>query len=82
MDQKLTLKFDKSVIEKAKKYASKNNTSLSRMIESYLDQITSSNNNTKEISLLVKSLSGVVNLADNYDEANEYKKHLRSKYSK
>lgn len=82
MDNKLTLKLDKTVIERAKKYASKNNTSLSRMIEKYLDQVTSTNKNTEEVSQLVKSLSGVIKLPNNYDEAKEYKKHLSSKYSK
>ncbi len=82
MDHKLTLKLNKEVIVKAKRYAAKNNTSLSRMIESYLDQISSPSKKEEEVSLLVKSLSGIVNLPNKYDEAKEYKKHLRSKYSK
>ena len=82
MDNKLTLKLDKTVIDRAKKYAAKNNTSLSRMIEKYLDHITSTNKNTEEVSQLVKSLSGVIKLPNNYDESKEYKKHLSSKYSK
>ena len=36
MDTKLTLKLDKTVIEKAKEYAESHQKSLSRMIESYL----------------------------------------------
>jgi macrodomain Ter protein organizer (MatP/YcbG family) len=82
MDNKLTLKLDKTVIDRAKKYAAKNNTSLSRMIESYLDQVTSNKKTSEEISPLVKSLSGVINLPENYNEKKEYKKHLSSKYSK
>ncbi|SDW29010.1 DUF6364 family protein [Aequorivita viscosa] len=36
MDKKLTLSFNKSVIESAKEYAKSNNISLSKLIESYL----------------------------------------------
>ena len=43
MDAKITLSFDKDVIEKAKKYAEARNISLSRMMEYLLRQITSSN---------------------------------------
>jgi hypothetical protein len=41
MDAKITLSFDKQVIEKAKKYAEKHNMSLSRLMEMVLDKITS-----------------------------------------
>ncbi len=41
MDSKITLSFDKSVIEKAKQYASENNISLSRLIEFLLTKVTS-----------------------------------------
>ena len=41
MDSKITLSFDKSVIEKAKEYASGNNISLSRLIEFLLTKVTS-----------------------------------------
>ena len=40
MDTKLTLRLDKEIIERAKEYANKNNISLSKIIESYLDAIT------------------------------------------
>ncbi len=43
MDNKITLSFDESVISKAKKYAKKNNISLSRLIEFLLKKITSNN---------------------------------------
>ncbi|HYG52479.1 MAG TPA: DUF6364 family protein [Flavobacteriales bacterium] len=41
MDAKVTLSFDKQVIERAKKYAEKHNMSLSRLMEMVLDKITS-----------------------------------------
>ena len=42
MDSKITLSFDESIINKAKKYAEDNNISLSRLIEFLLTKITSS----------------------------------------
>ncbi|HIP26535.1 MAG TPA: hypothetical protein EYG80_02640 [Flavobacteriaceae bacterium] len=80
MDTKLTLKLDDSVIIKAKKYAKKHNVSLSRMIENYLQIITSSNNKNIEISPLVKSLTGVVQL-DEKEFQKDYTNFLSKKYS-
>ncbi len=48
MDNKITLSFDESVINKAKKYAEKNNISLSRLIEFLLKKVTSNNYNSLE----------------------------------
>jgi hypothetical protein len=58
MEVKLTLKLKKKTIEKGKQYARKRKTSLSKMIENYLEKITEQE--TGEITPLVKSLSGVV----------------------
>jgi len=41
MDAKITLSFDKQIIEKAKRYAVSQNISLSRLMEHLLDKITS-----------------------------------------
>jgi hypothetical protein len=43
MDAKITLSFDKEVIEKAKKFAETQNISLSRIMEFLLREITSGN---------------------------------------
>jgi hypothetical protein len=48
MDSKITLSFDTAVIEKAKKFAEKNNMSLSRLTEYLLRQITSNQYKTLE----------------------------------
>jgi hypothetical protein len=82
MDAKLTLKLDSNIIEKAKIYARKKNMSLSRLIESYLDFLTQSANEKNEVTPLVKSLSGVMELPPKYDRKKEYKDHLLKKYSK
>jgi hypothetical protein len=48
MDAKVTLSFDKEVIEKAKKYAESHNISLSRLTEFLLRQITTGSYKTLE----------------------------------
>ena len=40
MDTKLTLKLEQDIIEKAKDYAKLRKTSLSKLIENYLQRIT------------------------------------------
>jgi hypothetical protein len=81
MDTKLTLKLDNSVIEQAKTYAKKKNTSLSKLIESYLGLLVDPQD-SQELTPLVKSLSGVVDLPKNFDYKKDYKKHLSNKYAK
>lgn len=69
MQTKLTLRLDEVVIKRAKIYARIHKISLSKMIESYLESITNQNNEVKKNSItpLVESLSGVIDLADDFD---------------
>jgi len=77
MDAKLTLKLKKRTIDKGKMFARKRKTSLSKMIENYLERLTS--NEEQEITPLVKSLSGVVkNLPADYKKG--YADYLDKKY--
>jgi len=83
MDTKLTLKLNDSVIERAKKYASNKNLSLSRLIENYLDSLTSEKNDDFEISPFVKSIASGKSIPTNYDHKNdraEYIDFLEKKY--
>jgi len=48
MDAKVTLSFDEAVINKAKRYADKNNISLSRLVEFLLQKTTSVNYSSLE----------------------------------
>ena len=48
MDSKITLSFDKNVINKAKEYAENNNISLSRLIEFLLTKVTTKSFNSLE----------------------------------
>lgn len=86
MDTKLTLKLDKFVIEKAKKYAASNKRSLSRLIEAYLKSLTKDNpdNNFKdedfEISPFIKSLATGSKIPNDIDIKNDYNNFLNQKY--
>jgi hypothetical protein len=80
MDKKLTLSLDKSIIEKAKGYAKANGISLSKLIESYLSTLTQRENNAREVTPLVESLSGVINLNADFDLKDAYTNHLIHKY--
>jgi hypothetical protein len=80
MDTKLTIKLDDDVISRAKSYAKRRKTSLSRMIESYLDSVTKSESKGIEITPLVKSLSGVITLTDDYDYKKDRTDFLLKKY--
>ena len=80
MDAKLIVKLDSEIVKKAKVYARERNTSLTKLIESYLALLATPANNT-EITPLVKSLSGVITLSQDSDYKKVYKKHILSKYS-
>jgi macrodomain Ter protein organizer (MatP/YcbG family) len=81
MNTKLTLKLDNDVISRAKKYAQERKTSLSKMIESYLDYVTKTEPDDSEITPLVKSLSGVISLPEDYDYKKDRTDYLVKKYS-
>jgi hypothetical protein len=80
MDTKLTLIADKEIIEKAKQYAKSQKISLSRLIESYLSSLVSKRSEKIEISPLVKSLSGVISLENDFDAKEKYADFLLEKY--
>ena len=79
MDTKLTLKLEKMVIDRAKDYAKKQHTSLSRLIENYLLSLTIEPENEK-ITPLVKSLSGILDLPNDTDDKEGYGDYLTKKY--
>ena len=69
MPTKLTLSMQKQVIEKAKYYAKSTDQSLSKLVESYLVNISNSKEEIREESL--QSLYGVIRLPDRFDESVE-----------
>ncbi len=80
MDTKLTLKLNEDIIEKAKEYAKEKKTSLSDLIENYLQKLTSDKKSKKAITPLVKSLSGVISLPKDYNDKKDYTEYLTNKY--
>ena len=76
MTTKLTLSLKKSVIEKAKKYAKGNNQSLSQIIESYLEKITSQDPELGDSEL--DAVRGIIKLPKNFNLKKESRK-LRNK---
>ncbi|MEI6184259.1 MAG: DUF6364 family protein [Bacteroidota bacterium] len=80
MDTKLTLKLEQKVIEKAKDYAKEHKTSLSKLIENYLQKVTSDHNQQEYITPLVKSLSGIIQMPENINPKESYTEYLTNKY--
>ncbi|MCK4919589.1 MAG: hypothetical protein KAS71_01000 [Bacteroidales bacterium] len=80
MDTKLTLNVDEEIIERAKEYARSNKISLSRLIESYLASLTSKRKSEIKITPLVESLSGVIQIPEDFDYKSEYGDYLNEKY--
>ena len=80
MDTKLTLKLKQNIIEKAKDYAKSHRTSLSKIIENYLQKITNDNEESEQITPLVKSLSGIIDLPKDFDHKQGYSDFLVNKY--
>lgn len=81
MDTKLTLKLDQEVIEKAKHYASENKLTLSRIVEAYLQSLTTDTKNDDiEISPFVKSMATGRKLPVDLAYEKEYKDALLEKH--
>jgi hypothetical protein len=81
MDTKLTLKLDKAHIDTAKRYATKQRTSLSSLVEKYFSFLADMDmSNDTEISPTVKKLSGILKLESDFELRNEKSDRLLEKY--
>jgi hypothetical protein len=80
MSSRVTITLDEAVIERAKNYAAEHNISLSKIIEAYLKMLPQQKQPKGEITPLVKSLSGVIELPPGLDVKKVYSKHISSKY--
>lgn len=81
MDTKLTLKLNQRIIEKAKEYASDKKMSLSRIVEAYLQSLTTANDTSEfEISPFVKSIATGTKIPTDLDYKKEYSDFLIEKY--
>ncbi|TAD85468.1 MAG: hypothetical protein EAY75_11335 [Bacteroidetes bacterium] len=83
MDQKLTLKLNQQVITSAKKYAASRKLSISRLVETYLGDLTNPTEQAPEISPFVKSISTGKRIPSHVDIKQEkaaYNEALDKKY--
>ncbi len=74
-ETKLTVRVPRDLLENAKQYAARNNTTLTALIKSYLQRIPAQSPN--EIAPIVRRLSGIV---PQDITVEDYKKHLDEKY--
>lgn len=81
MPDKLTLRLDKKLIDRAKKHAKKQGTSVSKMVANYFEALESPEKEQFEQSLppITKSLAGVLEVVLVSEE--NYRSHLEEKYS-
>ncbi len=82
MNIKLTLTIEQEIIERAKKYASNKNRSLSHIIENYLKVLTNEERRvtSKKLSPVVGSLQGSFKMPKNTDYKEALGSRLEEKY--
>ena len=80
MDAKITLSFDEDVISKAKRYAEKNNISLSRLVEYLLRKTTSSTYDSLEDFPISEWVSQVAEGEAVYQTKKRSRKSSKSEY--
>ncbi|MFB6263104.1 MAG: DUF6364 family protein [Bradymonadaceae bacterium] len=82
MSKKLTLRLDEDAIERAKRYAARRDTSVSKLVERFFDQLDDDTDGDAgddiEDSELVASLRGIIEDAD--VEESDYYDYLWEKH--
>ena len=73
---KLTLSVDSDVVSRAKRYAKKNGTSVSAIVENYLALVADPPNRAASDTPVLNSLRGILKRGD----VEDYRKHLLAKY--
>jgi hypothetical protein len=73
---KLTLSVDKKVVGRAKRYAAQHGTSVSRMVEGYLDLVVAPAPAAEEDPPVLRMLRGAAKGVS----SEEYGRHLQRKY--
>ena len=76
-ETKLTVRVPRDLLENVKRYAAKNNTTLTNLIEAYLRHVPAQE--PFDHAPIVQRLSGT--LSQNVSE-QDYKKHLEEKYAR
>lgn len=82
MNVKLTLNLNKDIIEQAKLYAHDKNQSLSSLVQNYFLFLAEKNQVDEiEISPVVKELSGIIKLDNDFNLREEYGSYIMEKYT-
>jgi len=82
MNTKLTISLNHEIIARAKSYAKMNHTSLSALVEHYFRYLTGQQEKKdKTLSPLVRELSGIIDLPEDFDSKNGYREYITKKYS-
>lgn len=76
----ITLSLKKNTLVAIEDYAKKHNTNLSTLIEQYLQSFFEKPKKEIEITPRVKKISGIIELEDEVDIKEMYRKHLIEKY--
>jgi len=82
MDAKITLSFNKTIIDKAKDFAGKNNISLSRLTEFLLSKVTSSHYQSLEDLPISDWVNMVAEGEATYEIKARKNKDLKKEYFK
>ncbi len=82
METKLTLRLEQETIAKAKLYATERKLSLSKLIENYLNALTSDKTNRSDVDIspFVKSMATGQKIPTDVDYKKDYSDYLTEKY--
>jgi len=80
MKKKLTLNINQNVIKRAKEYVWNKDVSASKLVENHLLALTKNSAGEPDNTQLVKSLSGVIDLPENFGYKKDYTEFLIKRY--
>jgi hypothetical protein len=81
MTAKLTLSISKETITHAKRFAKRNKTSISALVENYLRHLIEAKyGHDNTVTPMVKELTGIIKLPNESDHKKEYEEYLAEKY--
>jgi hypothetical protein len=75
--QRLNITVDPEVVDRARRYTERHNTSISRLVTEFLSQLPSDDDFGNELTPTVKRLLGI---AKGGPDREEYRRHLIEKY--
>jgi hypothetical protein len=75
---KLTLSIDAAVVERAKAYAARQGTSVSRLVENYLGLLGDTTSSAEELPPITRRLKGILKGAR--VDRDDYRRYLERRY--